>query len=160
MIEFQWIRKPGKICWVVTLPPRLLPAGTFPWPQLRPLSWSWDPYSLTYVQRFSDSQKLTRVRSISDTTGPSLMLLWFFLASYPEHAEKIYGELSSIDTHDLGALAALPHFNGVINESMRLFPAALTTGSRLTPPEGLHIDGTFIPGATKITAPRYSVFRR
>ncbi|CAD6591505.1 MAG: hypothetical protein ASARMPRED_005466 [Alectoria sarmentosa] len=98
--------------------------------------------------------KKTRQNLLSGNTATAIVA-----GSYPEHAEKIYGELSSIDTHDLGALAALPHFNGVINESMRLFPAALTTGSRLTPPEGLHIDGTFIPGATKITAPRYSVFR-
>lgn len=112
------------------------------------------------IQRCSNNQKLMRAHTVSDTTGPSLILLWFFLASYPEHAEKIYGELSSIDLHDPGALAILPHLNGVINESMRLLPAALTMGTRLTPPEGLHIDGTFIPGRTKIAAPRYSVFRR
>ena len=98
--------------------------------------------------------------SVSDTTGPSLILLFFFLASYPEHAEKIHVELTSVDLHDISALSALPHLNGVINESMRLFPAALTMGTRVTPKEGLYVEETFIPGNTKIAAPRYSIFRR
>lgn len=43
---------------------------------------------------------------------------------------------------------------------MRLIPAALTMGSRLTPPEGMHVDDTFIPGNIKVVAPRYTIFRR
>jgi hypothetical protein len=43
---------------------------------------------------------------------------------------------------------------------MRLVPAVLTFSSRVTPPEGLIIDGTFIPGNTKICAPRYTIGRR
>ncbi|KAI1381207.1 benzoate 4-monooxygenase cytochrome P450 [Hypoxylon crocopeplum] len=95
----------------------------------------------------------------SDTTGPSLILLWYFLALYPEHAERIHDELATIDTNDIIALTALPHLNGFINESMRLIPAALTMGSRVTPSEGIMIDGTFIPGKVKIVAPRYTIFR-
>ena len=96
----------------------------------------------------------------SDTTGPSLILLWYLLARYPEHAAKIRQEIHAVDHEDPAALSALPHLNGVINESMRLLPAALTAGTRITPPEGLCIEGTLIPGGTKIAAPRYSIFRR
>ncbi|KUI53153.1 Tryprostatin B 6-hydroxylase [Cytospora mali] len=95
----------------------------------------------------------------SDTTGPSLIAMFYFLARYPEHAERIFEEINTVNTSDIAVLANLPHLNGFINETMRLIPAALTTGYRLTPPEGIHIDGTWIPGGTKITGPRYTLFR-
>lgn len=88
------------------------------------------------------------------------MLMFFFLAKYPQHAEKIYEEVAGVDPHDLNTLSALPHLNGFMNESMRLLPAALSMGTRMTPREGLWIDGVFIPGNTKIAAPRYTIFRR
>jgi cytochrome P450 len=96
----------------------------------------------------------------SDTTGPSLIILWYFLALHPEHAQKIRGELHTVDIDNMHSLAALPHLNGFINESMRLLPAALTMGTRVTPPGGLVLDKTFIPGNVKIAAPRYTIFRR
>lgn len=96
----------------------------------------------------------------SDTTGPTLILLWYCLAKYPEYAERIYGELAGVDVHDPSALANLPQLNGFIKESMRLYPAALTMGSRVTPPEGVWFEDTFIPGSVKVAAPRYSIFRR
>lgn len=97
---------------------------------------------------------------ISDTTAPSLTLLFYFLARYPKHAERIYQEIQQVDRRDPTALATLPHLTGTINEAMRLLPAVLTFSSRVTPLEGLMIDGTFIPGYTKICAPRYSAGRR
>ena len=109
--------------------------------------------------RLWQSQKLIRVR-ISDTFGPGIILPWYFLARHSEDAEKIHKELTSIDTHDITALSTLSHLNGVVNESMRLLPAALSTGTRVTLAEYLHIEDTFIPGNTKIAAPCYSIFRR
>ena len=64
-----------------------------------------------------------------------------------------------MDAQDHVALAKLPHLNGTINESMRLLPAILTQSSRVTPPEGLTVEGTFIPGDVKVCAPRYSIGR-
>lgn len=95
----------------------------------------------------------------SDTTGPSLILLFYFLARYPEHAERVYEEISTVETSDITVLASLPRLNGFINETMRLIPAALTMGSRITPEEGIQIDGTWIPGNIKIAGPRYTIFR-
>lgn len=43
---------------------------------------------------------------------------------------------------------------------MRLIPAALSMGTRVVPPQGIEIEGTFIPGDVKIAAPRYTIFRR
>lgn len=76
------------------------------------------------------------------------------------HAEKIYKEIRGVDRESPTALATLPHLTGTINETMRLLPAVLTFSSRVTPRQGLMIDGTFIPGNTKICAPRYTIGRR
>ncbi|KAF3389060.1 hypothetical protein F1880_003177 [Penicillium rolfsii] len=95
----------------------------------------------------------------SDTTGPSLILLWYFMALYPEQAERVYQEVKDVDPSDINTLANLPCLNGFINESMRLIPAALTMGTRTTPAEGMTVDGTFIPGGIKVAAPKYTIFR-
>lgn len=95
----------------------------------------------------------------SDTVGPTLVALWYFLALYPEHAVKVQEELKRIDTRDIIALANLPHLNGVINETLRLLPPGLSMGSRKTSPSGLVIDGTHIPGNIKIVSPRYTISR-
>ena len=77
---------------------------------------------------------------MSDTFGPSIILLGYFLARHPEDAEKIHKELTSIDTHDITALSTLSHLNGVVNKSMRQLPAALSTGTRVTLAEYLYIE--------------------
>ncbi|KAI0547129.1 benzoate 4-monooxygenase cytochrome P450 [Xylaria curta] len=93
----------------------------------------------------------------TDTTASSLIIVLYFLARFPSHAKKIQEELETVDIRDVRALTSLPHLTSTINESMRLLPVALTTnpGSRVTPPEGLTIDGTFIPGGVKICTSRY-----
>ncbi|OQD64126.1 hypothetical protein PENPOL_c008G10796 [Penicillium polonicum] len=101
----------------------------------------------------------TLVVAGSDTTAPSLTLFFYFLARYPMHAEKIYEEINGVDRDSPAALATLPHLTGTINEAMRLLPAVLTFSSRITPPQGLMIDDTFIPGNTRICAPRYTIGR-
>ncbi|KAJ3577828.1 hypothetical protein NPX13_g2742 [Xylaria arbuscula] len=93
------------------------------------------------------------------TTGPTLILVLYCLARWPENAEKIRQELRSVDYNDMTALSALPHLTGTINESLRLYPAGPTFGSRQTPPEGLDCDGVHIPGDVKVIAPRYSLGR-
>ncbi|KAI1169042.1 benzoate 4-monooxygenase cytochrome P450 [Nemania serpens] len=95
----------------------------------------------------------------SDTTASSLMVLFYFLALYPSHAAKIQKELEAIDYTDIKALTALPHLDATINESMRLLPSVPSWGSRVVSPDGLTLDGVFIPGGTKICAPRYSIGR-
>ena len=43
---------------------------------------------------------------------------------------------------------------------MRLLPAVPTAVTRVSPPEGMEVEGTFIPGNVKIVAPRYPIGRR
>jgi Cytochrome P450 len=57
-------------------------------------------------------------------------------------------------------LAELKHLNGVINEALRLLPpGSIGTFPVVTPPEGLIIDGTFIPGNTTLYCPQYVLGR-
>ncbi|KAK5626265.1 hypothetical protein RRF57_001980 [Xylaria bambusicola] len=97
----------------------------------------------------------------TDTTTSSIIIALYYLARFPIHARRIQDELDGIDVTDVRTLTSLPHLTGMINESMRLLPVALTTnpGSRITPPEGLTIDGTFIPGGVKICTSRYVLGR-
>lgn len=101
---------------------------------------------------------LTRVDS--DTTAPSLTFICYCLAKYPEHAEKLHAELARVDPLDLNAVSALPHLNGFIFEVMRMYAVAPTVVTRQTPSQGIMIGDTFIPGDTKVLAPRWVIFRR
>ncbi|KAK7753196.1 hypothetical protein SLS62_004929 [Diatrype stigma] len=102
---------------------------------------------------------LTAVVAGSGTTRASLIATCWYLSKYPEHADKIRTEIQGVDIHDANSLALLPHLNGTISEVLRLVPPQLTGGSRISGPNGLLLDGTFIPPFTKITAPKYVVQR-
>lgn len=73
-------------------------------------------------------------------------------------------EIDNLPRDELGDyvhtdLAVLKHLNGVINESLRLFPPVPTILPRLTPAEGLDVGGTFIPGNTTVFCPQFIVGR-
>jgi cytochrome P450 len=74
--------------------------------------------------------------------------------------EKIHDELSGVDPLDLNAVSAMPHLNATIYESMRLYSVIPTIISRTTPPQGVMIGETFIPGNVKVVAPRWTIFKR
>ena len=58
------------------------------------------------------------------------------------------------------ALQELPHLTGLINETLRLHPPVPSGGLRDTPPEGLTLGSTYIPGNTTVLIPQYSLGRR
>jgi tryprostatin B 6-hydroxylase len=88
------------------------------------------------------------------------MFLFYCLAKHPQEAEKIQAELEGVDPLDITTITTLPHLNGVINESMRLYPVLPTSLYRDTPPEGVTIGDTYIPGNTKLMRPSWVMFRR
>lgn len=96
----------------------------------------------------------------SDTVAPTLIFLFYELALHPEKAEKLYQEVKGLDDYDPKVLQGLPYLNAVIKETLRLHPAVPTGGYRDTPPHGMTIGDTFIPGNTTIVAPRYVLGRR
>lgn len=56
-------------------------------------------------------------------------------------------------------LQYLNHLNGVINEALRLHPPIPTSLPRLTPPDGLDIGGTYVPGNVTVWCPQYAIGR-
>lgn len=53
-----------------------------------------------------------------------------------------------------GKIANLDHLNGIINETLRLHPPIPTAIQRKTPPEGIDIDGSHIPGEMTVWCPQ------
>lgn len=71
----------------------------------------------------------------------------------------LWDELQNVDIHNRLELQRCEYLTAVINETLRLHPAVPTGGYRQTPPEGITIAGTYIPGGVTIVAPRYSISR-
>ncbi|KAJ5226531.1 hypothetical protein N7468_007756 [Penicillium chermesinum] len=99
----------------------------------------------------------------SDTTASTLTYTFYLLAQNAAHQHKLRDELAAIVEEDgsfsFKALQNADHLNGVINEALRLYPAVPSGLPRLTPPEGLTIRDTFIPGNTTVVAPFYTMGR-
>ncbi|KAK7510511.1 putative cytochrome P450 [Phyllosticta citriasiana] len=99
----------------------------------------------------------------SDTTSATLTHAMYHLALEPQHIDKLREEINpkiqsdgSINHRDI---QDLPHLNGVINETLRLHPAVPTALPRVTPPEGIEVNGTYIPGETTVWCPQYVLGR-
>ncbi|RYP19688.1 hypothetical protein DL765_003203 [Monosporascus sp. GIB2] len=100
----------------------------------------------------------------SDTTAASLSHILFLLARHPEHVDRLRQELlphREVDgkSFEHRKIQHLDHLNAVINEALRLYPVTPTTLVRKTPPEGIVVDGTFIPGDMSVWTPSYVIGR-
>ncbi|KAI1133306.1 cytochrome P450, partial [Nemania abortiva] len=100
----------------------------------------------------------------SDTTSTALVTVFRYLAQYPQHVALLRAEIDNLPRTEVGDfdhmdLGNLKHIDGVINEALRLFPPVPTILPRMTPPEGLEIGGTFIPGNTTVFCPQFVVGR-
>ncbi|KAK8173506.1 cytochrome P450 [Phyllosticta citrichinensis] len=99
----------------------------------------------------------------SDTAAAALTHAMYHLALEPHHMDKLREEITpkvqtdgSINHRDI---QDLPHLNGVINEALRLHPVVPTALQRVTPPEGIEINGTYIPGETTVWCPQWALGR-
>ena len=89
-----------------------------------------------------------------------MVFLFYHLAAAPTEITKLRTELQALTSFsDNRELISMPHLNGVINETLRLHPPIPSGGLRDTPPEGLDIDGTYIPGGVTVLVPAYSLGR-
>ena len=86
------------------------------------------------------------------------------LARHPEHLQKLREELAPYMPDPAAdvmnqKIANLDHLNGVIYEALRMYPPVPTAVPRMTPPEGIEIEGVFVPGNLTVWCPQYAMGR-
>jgi tryprostatin B 6-hydroxylase len=100
----------------------------------------------------------------SDTTATTLSNIIYELGRNVEHIDILRAEVAPYMTDPTGEvvherIAHLDHLNGIIYEALRLHPPVPTALQRKTPPEGIEVDGTYIPGNTTVYCPQYVIGR-
>ncbi|KAH8797552.1 cytochrome P450 monooxygenase-like protein [Hyaloscypha sp. PMI_1271] len=99
----------------------------------------------------------------SDTTTATLTHVFYHLARSEEVFSKLRKELDSFykpgSESEFRDLQEATYLNGVINEALRIHPPVPGGVLRVTPPEGITIGTTFIPGNVTISTPAYSLGR-
>ncbi|TLD33397.1 hypothetical protein PspLS_01571 [Pyricularia sp. CBS 133598] len=95
----------------------------------------------------------------SETTATVLSFSTYLLCKNPEVQAKAAKEVremfNSEDEIDMTRVQQLHYLLAVLNESMRIWPAAPAEFPRQTPPEGSTVCGEFIPGNTILLVAQY-----
>lgn len=107
---------------------------------------------------------LTSRSVFRDTTATTLSSIIYELCLHPEHMEKLRQLVAPYMTDPSGdvlneKVTHIDHLNGVIYESLRLHPPVPAVIQRKTPPEGIWIGETHIPGNMHVFCPQYAIGR-
>jgi tryprostatin B 6-hydroxylase len=98
----------------------------------------------------------------SDTSASTLTFAFYYLAKYPEHVGKLREELEPLRGKDgrfkHERIQTARHLNAVINEVLRLHPPGSII-PRETPPEGIKVGDTFVPGNMTVIGSQYVLGR-
>lgn len=92
----------------------------------------------------------------SETTATTLAAVLFYLTKDPKAYQKLQREIDiSVSSGDwtYDKIKSISFIDDIINEALRLKPALLSGGYRLTPAEGIVVDGQHIPGNTTVFVP-------
>lgn len=99
----------------------------------------------------------------SDTTAVTLTHVFYHLAVDPSLVEKLRGEIGELwlagEEFNARNFQNADYLNGVIHETLRLHPPVASGVQRITPPEGITIDGTFVPSGVNVAVPNQSIGR-
>ncbi|UKZ50320.1 hypothetical protein TrVGV298_004578 [Trichoderma virens] len=111
-----------------------------------------------------EAEVATLLDAGSDTTAISLTHAMYFLLRTPVALSRLREELrvaldDSQEVSKYAKVKNLPYLHACINESLRLLPPVAFGLNRMTPPEGLMIDGNWIPGNTLVGVPAYTAHR-
>ncbi|KAI9667995.1 MAG: hypothetical protein M1821_000815 [Bathelium mastoideum] len=93
----------------------------------------------------------------SDTTAISIGAVLYHLCKNPLCKAKLLEEINAVqqkgqcgESISLEVARNIPYLQACIQEALRCHPAVGMSLPRVTPPDGIHVDGTFIPGGTVI----------
>ncbi|KAF2272859.1 cytochrome P450 67 [Westerdykella ornata] len=91
----------------------------------------------------------------SDTKATALACLLYYLAKYPRVQKKLQaliGEamLGGYSEWSYTKVKSVTYLDDIINETLRLKPPFMVLPPRETPPQGMHIGDTYIPGNTNV----------
>ncbi|KAJ5933489.1 hypothetical protein N7454_005818 [Penicillium verhagenii] len=95
-----------------------------------------------------------------DTTLSALTYSMYRLAINPDIQLALRREIENhadVSNLEFEAIQNLPLLESVINETLRVHPAVPSGLPRLTPPEGIYVDGTYIPGNTTVSCPTWTI---
>ncbi|BCR94858.1 cytochrome P450 [Aspergillus luchuensis] len=120
------------------------------------------PTTKEFYQLLGDVELI--IAAGSDTTAAALITIIYELAKHPVHVKMIREELSLCAVEPSGEymhekIAGLRHLNGFINEVLRLHPPIGSIIPRKTPPEGIMIGDTYIPGNMTVSCPQWVIGR-
>ncbi|PYI01307.1 cytochrome P450 [Aspergillus sclerotiicarbonarius CBS 121057] len=120
------------------------------------------PTTQEYYQLLGDVELI--IAAGSDTTAAALTTVVYELARHPAQVQKLRAELATCpvepnEEYMHEKIAGLQHLNGFINEVLRLHPPIGSIIPRKTPPEGIDIDGVYIPGNMIVSCPQWVIGR-
>lgn len=99
----------------------------------------------------------------SDTTAASLTFMFYQFARDKNLGQKLREELDTLKkengSFDVKELANADVLNGVINETLRLYPPVPSGVYRQTPPEGIMVGDRRIPGDITVSVPLWTLGR-
>ena len=104
--------------------------------------------------------RLNDADSLTDTTSTTLTYLIWELAKHPEWQNRLREELRGRAFQTIPKnieITDLPILDAVVNESLRLHPAAPASLVRSTPSGGRMIDGHFMPEGVSLSVYRLSM---
>ena len=86
----------------------------------------------------------------SETSATALSGLTYYLLTHKSALDKVCNEVRGAFQSEgditFKSVSRLPYLNAVIEESFRIYPTVPSTHSRFAIPEGIVIDGQFVPG--------------
>tara|TARA_R110002003_G_scaffold702_11_gene21165 strand:- start:6678 stop:7217 length:540 start_codon:yes stop_codon:yes gene_type:complete len=80
------------------------------------------------------------------------------LATHPKYMHALRKEFRT-NASTYHCQRPLPLLDAIITESMRMWPSVFFASQRVTPPEGLSINGHFIPGNMLVQIPPFALYR-
>ena len=98
----------------------------------------------------------------TETTATALSGTTFHLLKNPEKMERLLKEIRVFEDFDdvtIEQLARMKYLDAVLEEGLRMYPPVPIALPRITPMEGIEIDGKYVPGNVTVGVHQYATSR-